>query len=81
MARYLRLTNEHMYLVTTKSGNCVCAKYTLLLNDNKQESVIFFGTKYKCGLSTCKSNLQVKINISAVRGSCRCPKNKDQKYF
>ena len=52
MARYLRLTNEHMYLVTTKSGNCVCAKYTLLLNDNKQESVNFFCTKYKCGLST-----------------------------
>ena len=42
MVRYLRLTNEHMYLVTTKSGNCVCAKYTLLLNDNKQESVNFF---------------------------------------
>ena len=86
MVRYLRLTNEHIRYVVIcsllqQSSNCVCAKYTLLLNDNKQESVIFFGTKYKCGLSTCKSNLQVKINISAVRGSCRCPKNKDQKYF
>ena len=82
MARYLRLTNEHMYLVTTKSGNCVCAKYTLLLNDNKQESVILFWYKIQLWfVNICKSNLQVKINISAVRGSCRCPKNKDQKYF
>ena len=32
-------------------------------------------------VNLCKSNLKVKINISAVRGSCRCPKNKDQKYL
>ena len=57
MVRYLRLTNEHIRYVVIcsllqQSSNCVCAKYTLLLNDNKQESVIFLGTKYKCGLST-----------------------------
>ena len=32
-------------------------------------------------VNLCKSNLQVKINISAVRGSWHYPRNKDQKYF
>ena len=87
MVRYLRLTNEHIRYVVIcsllqQSSNCVCAKYTLLLNDNKQESVILFWYKIQMWfVNICKSNLQVKINISAVRGSCRCPKNKDQKYF
>ena len=52
----------------------MCAKYTLLLNDNKQESVILFWYKIQLWfVNICKSNLQVKINISAAQvGKSAC---------